>query len=191
MDNNNLADAADEWAIPSIEMEPETDQYRLLAGLIAILDDLDTHITELYDQRFIDTASGAQLEMLADAVGLSREIGEDDDTLRQRTKVRYLTRSSTGTFDDVAKVAEAVFASSNFSIDTAEDMGGGNIRIVVSTDVLDNTIYSQPEAADAISDALPPTHDASIGSEDTFVFSSDGNVTGAGFGEGIWASTSN
>lgn len=77
----------------------------LLRTVLTELDDLDDEIATVFDGRFIETATGDELDFLASTVNIQRKTDETDERLRRRVRGVYEAAQSTGTYEDVAQVA--------------------------------------------------------------------------------------
>ena len=74
----------------------------MVSAIIAPLDEIDSTITSLKTERWIDTAIGTQLDGCGAIVGESR-FGRDDDLYRQAIRFRVFTNISNGTPNDLIK----------------------------------------------------------------------------------------
>lgn len=80
---------------------------KLLACLIAPCQDLEDALQQLKTQRFVDTAAGAQLEVIGKIAGQPR-LGLDDDTYRRYIRARIAANNSDGTTEDLLNICELV-----------------------------------------------------------------------------------
>lgn len=73
---------------------------QLLAVCIEQVQEIEDALWQLWEERKLDTAAGAQLDTLGAIVGQARE-GVDDDTYRLRIRARIRLNRSSGTAEDV------------------------------------------------------------------------------------------
>lgn len=75
----------------------------ILRAVIAPLQRAENAFQELFDERGVDTAIGAQLDAIGFVVGQPRN-GYDDDEYRRQVRARIATNKSRGTFADLIGV---------------------------------------------------------------------------------------
>lgn len=90
------------------------EQFRGKPNLAALLNDLnaqtqelETALQDLFTQRSIDTAFGAQLDVLGKILGQARG-GFDDDTYRQYLRARMLLNISSASTEDIYGIFRAL-----------------------------------------------------------------------------------
>jgi Protein of unknown function (DUF2612) len=79
----------------------------LMSILLAPFQDVENALIQLLNQRGVDTAVGAQLDVLGRVVGQLRG-GLDDDTYRRYIRARVAANRSDGKREDVVRVCQLV-----------------------------------------------------------------------------------
>ena len=87
----------------------------LLASYTQEVQELEDAIWEVRLSRYIDNATGAQLETLARLVGQTPQ-GENDALLRLLVKVRIRINRSHGHFNDILAIGHLLFGDAAFSL---------------------------------------------------------------------------
>lgn len=86
---------------------PDHNISALLQALMASVQDAEDALQQLYSGRRIDTAIGAQLDIIGKVVGQVR--GElDDDDYRRHCRARIATNRSNGTAEDLIRISRLV-----------------------------------------------------------------------------------
>lgn len=80
---------------------------KLLKSWLGGVQYLEDVLQQLYSERRIDTAEGAQLDILGKLVGQKRD-GLTDDAYRRYIRARVSTNRSKGTLSEIIKVADLV-----------------------------------------------------------------------------------
>lgn len=80
---------------------------KLLTELVTPMQTVEDTLRALFTERRVDTAVGAQLEVLGRIVGQPRN-GADDDTYRRYIRARIAANKSNGLIEDVIKIARLV-----------------------------------------------------------------------------------
>lgn len=108
-----------------------------LGALMESVQSAEDAIQQLFSERRIDTAVGAQLDIIGKIVGQAR--GElDDDTYRRYCRARIATNRSNGTFEDIIKVAGLVLDDDAISIRVEQQQ----IATIVVRLVVDSQSYA-------------------------------------------------
>jgi len=150
------------------------------------MDRLDTEIEKIYDQRFVETATGPHLERIAAGFDIKRKTDESDVKLRKRIKAARNVAQSRGTYRDVAQVALDVLDANPSQIELVRprdhgQMGLGIIRVDGS--VLDNSPFTNDEIESILSDAVVGGHRIRIEQIDAFRFGDPDNGWGTAWAE--------
>lgn len=91
-------------------MSDSTNNIRkFLAAILASVQDVENALQQLYRERRIDTAVGAQLDVIGKVVGQSR-MGLSDDVYRRYCRARIATNRSRGSAEDLIRVSRLVLA---------------------------------------------------------------------------------
>lgn len=80
---------------------------KLLACLVSPVTALEDALQQLKSERFVDTAVGAQLDIIGKLAGQLR-LGLDDDTYRRYIRARIAANNSDGTVEDILTVADLI-----------------------------------------------------------------------------------
>lgn len=173
---------------PAYNVEEGEPLHDLLQTIIKELQRIDLDIDQLYDQRFLSTATGEELERLGDIVDIDRKTGEGDNKLRQRIRGGFAVAVSKGTYDDIARVGHLVLDAdpSDINIVTAEevyDKTGDPATVLIESDqsVIDSSALSSTEMETILTDAVVGGHRITIQPRDVFTW----DVSGLGWGT-IW-----
>jgi hypothetical protein len=155
----------------------------ILKTFIDALDRLDADMDDIYDNRFIESATNEQLELLAANVGVERKSGESETSFRSRTRAGYLIAISEGTYEDVAKATLALLntGSSGITFENPPNTNGGVGRIELQQTIIDDSALTQQEIADELTEAVPLGHRIEIISTDTWRLGESG---AQGLGQG-------
>lgn len=89
---------------------------KLLSTLITPFQSLETALQQLLTERSIDTAVGAQLDVIGRIVGQPRN-SLDDDTYRRYCRARIATSRSNGTVQDVITVTDLIIYDDTATIE--------------------------------------------------------------------------
>lgn len=165
--------------------------YALLGVTATENERLDLDIESLYDQRFLDSATGRELEKIGAEVGEDRQSGETDAHYRARIKAAYGALASDATFDDLAATARNTLDAgpSEISILSANETSEDKVvQLSVDGALFDNSPLTASELAEYLSDAVSADARVEIVVGGTFAFDGD-NTSLKGFDDGTWSST--
>ncbi len=99
---------ADELGAEEDTLDPVNNISKLLTAICSAgVQPVEDCLRQLLTQRSLDTAVGAQLDVIAKLVGLTRA-GLDDDTLRRYCRAIISAHRSKGTIEDLLKVVDLV-----------------------------------------------------------------------------------
>lgn len=161
---------------------------RMLSLFTRQMDRLAVDINEIFAERFIDSATGAQLDFLGHNVGVKRPTGEGDDKFRKRVQAGYIVASSTGTFGDIAQAAAALLDTdpANISIKRAKDTADPATAVVLVTkEVLNNSPFTNSEIGDLLGRAAVGGHRVVILQSGAFTWDDSNLGWGTEWGESI------
>lgn len=100
-----------------VEQFKTSPRLNALLSLFAERDQLvDDQFWELYTERWVDTATGVQLDALGGIVGQERE-GRDDATFRLWISARVVANRSNGHPDDTLRILELISAGADYSLE--------------------------------------------------------------------------
>lgn len=173
---------------PVVDFRDDERLDALVEALASTLDDLDDRLDERRAALFIDTATGTDLEQIANTVGVRRETGESDSRLRSRTNANFGRATSTTTINDFASIASITLDAdpSQFSIEAAS--GRPTILLLVDTSVLQDSLLSNSKLVELLSNTVPASHSVELQGLGSFRFDGDNYTPPAnsGFGEGTF-----
>ena len=148
---------------------------------------LDIQIDEIYDNRFIDTARGRELELLGGNVGVPRKTGEPDDKYRIRVKAGFARASADTTFENFANIVLSVLQTdkSNVEITTPNPKVA---RIKTTSAVVDASPFTTEEIIEMLDESLEMDAKTEIEVQGSFSFDGPNVEDGTGWNEGTWTS---
>lgn len=157
------------------------------AKMIAIFADrfqlLENVLWELNEQRWIDTARGAQLDNLGAIVGESRD-GRDDVTYRLWVRARAKANRSHGRPDDSLEILKLLVESTATVRYVDQDPRDAEYRLTVENTAVD--LVQVKKILELVRPAGVYMNLISAGDATSFAF--DGGPDGLGFGDGTFAS---
>ncbi|OYR94044.1 hypothetical protein DJ71_02355 [Halorubrum sp. E3] len=152
-----------------MEIDSDDPLAALLRTLVSQLHRVDAEIDDLYDQRFIDTATNRELELIGANVGVERRTGESDDSFRSRVRAGYRIATSDGTFKEIARAALALLDAdpADIQLEGPPATDGGVGRVLVPDILVDESPLSQTEIASELTRAAPLGHRIEVLTDDT------------------------
>lgn len=90
-----------------------TNLQKLLSVLVASAQDLEDVNWQLYSQRWLNTAIGVQLDGIGEILGLPRNLGESDESYRERLRFQAFINRSTGTPEEIIFVLSTLTQATN------------------------------------------------------------------------------
>jgi len=184
-------DIIDNWDGP-VSLEPGDNLYKLLQVVGSENRRLDLELESLYDNRFVDTATGRELEKLGRYVGVTRKTDEKDDKLRIRINAAFASQASDTTRDSFATVALVVLDADaeSVSFSSPPETEPKTVELTVDGSIIDASPLTIDEIQVLLNGALSVDAQAVIISGGSFAFAGD-DASLEGFNEGTWSSTIN
>ena len=184
-------DIIDNWDGP-VSLEPGDNLYKLLQVVGSENRRLDLELESLYDNRFVDTATGRELEKLGRYVGVTRKTDEKDDKLRIRINAAFASQASDTTRDSFATVALLVLDadSESVSFSSPPETEPKTVELTVDGSIINASPLTIDEIQVLLNGALSVDAQAVIISGGGFAFAGD-DASLEGFNEGTWSSTVN
>lgn len=185
----NEQDIIDNWDHPIALFEGDK-LYKLLE-IVAIEDNrIDLDIEEIYDSKFLETATGAELEKIGDLVGINRKTDEPDEKLRKRIQIEFAAQSSDTTFDVFASIVLSVLETNkdSVSITTPPESLPKVIILDVDGRVVDNSPFTTTEIKNLLNRTVSSDARVDIKISGTFAFAGDDDTL-KGWDEGTWSYT--
>lgn len=185
--HNNRDDIVENWDHP-IDLHESMNLQKLLEVVTVENQRLDIELDELYDNRFLGTATGAELEKIGDLVGVTRKTDEGDPKLRKRIRGAFAAQASDTTYSSFTSAALSILEAGPNSVKfiTPPDTNAKIVEVQVDSSVLDQNALTENELVILLNGALSIDARAQITVTGTFGFS--GNDTSLeGFDEGTWS----
>lgn len=167
----------DYW--PFREIYPDTGDalYDVFTAIEYLLDYLYVYIDELYDQRFLGTATNQELTKLAAEIGVSSFENETEDELRSRAKLAKGTSRSRGTWNDIVELLRLAFDTDNLSGITIREVSGEpTTELLIEESLFDSVPINQGTLADELQTAVPVSDDIQVVSSNAFRFDQSGST---------------
>lgn len=189
INRDNEQDIVENWH-HSINLFESDNLYKLLEVVAKENNRIDLDIEEIYDSKFIGTATGKELEKIGDLVGVNRKTDESDVKLRKRIQVEFAAQASDTTFDVFASIALSVLETTkeSVSIVTPPNSSPKVIQLLVDSAVIDNSPFSRQEIKDLLNRTISSDARVDIKITGTFAFEGDDSSL-EGWGEGTWSYT--
>jgi hypothetical protein len=162
------------------EGEPHWDY---LSAYSAEMATLDASINDLYDSRFLESASGRELEKLAAGAGrITRRDGENDDSLRLRAQLRKVAAASDGTAQDIRAILVVAFGADNLEqVKVSHSAGSPVLQFQIPSQYIADLPLSRSEFEDELRRASPCGTDVTVVEDDTWLLGQSGSQ---GLGQG-------
>lgn len=179
--NPTQQDILDNW--PFDEIVPSYDEavWDFIAAYATQLKSTTVKADKLYEQRFLDSATGRQLELLAAEVGVVRETNESDESLRLRAQLRKALSNSNGTVDDLARLLQIAFGDDTSKISVGMDADEPIVELTIPSALIDDLPITRSRLQAILQDSLPGSDGLTILTDDTFAFGQSGSQ---GLGKG-------
>jgi len=182
IDKTNTPDVIDRWPYDFQHIDDSDKLWDYMSAFASELRHIDVFIDELYEQRFLKTATGRELEKLAGEVGVTRQAGENDADLRYRTRLRKAIAASDGTAEDIETIMSIAFEDKDLSnIDVVHSTGEPVIQFRVPQPYLDEIPLSRPDFQTELERSFPAGHGVEVSTSDTWLLGQSGNQ---GVGQG-------
>lgn len=182
LEYTSTPDLIERWPYDFQRIPNGSDQYHYLSAYATELRRIDTFIDELYEQRFIETATGIELEKLAAPLGVTRRAGESDESLRYRARLGKLISASDGTASHFESIVSAAFPGAELTnIEISNVDGAPVIELLVPENVVDSVPISLSETEDLMTLAVPSGHAVRVITDNTWLIGEGGS---SGLGEG-------
>jgi len=156
--------------------------WNFLTAFAKELNDFDRTQNRLYSQKFLETATGVELEKIAREVGITRRAGETDSKLRFRARVRRAAASSNATAEDIRALLQITFGKESLSkITVSQSTAEPVTRFEIPKTLFDTIPITKTELEDELRRAYPAGYDVNITTPGTFNLGASG---GSGIGNG-------
>lgn len=184
-----MSDITDNWD-HTIEIASDDNLYKLLEVVGDELKRIDLEVESLYDNRFVESATGEELEKLGDLVGINRKTDEPDEKLRKRIFAGFASQASDTTYESFCTTAISILDGSSQSVEvvTPPQTQPKVVQLIVDSQVLEENPLTQDELQVLLNGAVSIDARVMITVDGTFAFEGDDSSL-EGFNEGTWSST--
>lgn len=188
---NDNEEIIENWDGP-VSLHEEDDLYKLLKVAESENRRIDVDIQELYDNRFIGTATGKSLNKIGDLVGIKRKSNEENEKLRKRIKAGFAAKASDTTYDTFVKFVLSMLEtdSSTITISTPPESQPKEIDLKIDGAVLGETLLTDQEVSILLNGAVSVDAKVNISRGGTFAFAGDDDTL-KGFDDGTWSNSLN
>ncbi len=188
MHSKQEPDIVDNWDHP-IDVKPGTDLYKLLLVSSQENSRLNLEIEELYENRFLPTATGKELEKLGRYVGVKRKTDEGDRKLRKRIQGEFLAQGSDTTYEYFASAALSILKVGAGSVEmiTPPQSPSKVITLKVDGSTFSGNPLTKSEIADLLDKCVSADAKVNLIEVGTFAFAGDDSSL-KGWEDGTWSS---
>ena len=163
--NRNYSNTVTNWPYPFTTVTDNNELTDFLYAITYPLATLDSRRQTVYENLYVETASGYELEQLAAPIGVSRRTNETDDQLRYRTKLRKAISATNDSFDDFIAVLEVAFGDNVSDLSLQPATSDPGIIITVPEVTLDSVPVTQQTLVDILRDAVPINDSVTIATQ--------------------------
>ena len=155
----NLEKIIEEWDNDALVIREGELPHHLLKTLAVTLDNLEKDIDDVYDTRFIQTATDHHLEKIGEQVDVKRVNQQPDDELRIRINAGYARAVSDTSFETFSRVVLNIFDVDENDV----HLRGADDEPVVIVNLPLQSINESPLTDSQIADELTESTPASDG----------------------------
>lgn len=187
INNENAEDIVREWDHP-IQPTKGDNLHKLLEVVATENERLDIELDSLYDNRFLGSATGIELEKIGDLVGINRKTDEEDEKLRKRIRGAFAAKASDTTYDAFTAATLSILEADaqDVTFITPPDTNPKIVEVQADGAILDQSPLTKDELVILLNAALSADARAQITNTGTFAFSG-GDASLEGFNEGTWS----
>jgi len=160
----------DNWPLETVVPTYNEPIHDILSVISLYVDETDQRLEDILKQRFLQTATGAELEKLAAEVGIVREGGETDEHLRYRTLLAKAGSRCDGTLDSIETVLAVLFGSKVNTIEITPVSNSPTLAITIPQTLLDDIPLSETELETGLQRIVPAGDPVTVATGDTFIF---------------------
>lgn len=174
-DGRNLNAAERDFDGP-LSIAPGSNVQKLLAALLVPNDQADADLEDLYDQRFVSTATGRELDRFGDLVGVRRKTNESDEKYRKRITAEFAQSTIETTFDEFAQFTASILGTdvANVEFDLSLEATPATILVRVDGSVVTQSPLTATETEDLLGGGVPAGHQVTLQQSGTFRVKVDG-----------------
>lgn len=186
--SNNEEDIIENWDHP-VELDEDKNLYDLLLVPAEENKRLDLDLEEVYDDRFLDSASGEELKKIAKLVNAEKKTGEGEEKFRKRVRGEFAVQASDTTYDSFVSVLLSILEADASSVDitTPPDTHDKVVEVKVDGGIISDNPLSNSEINDLLDRTVSAGARVDLFETGSFAFAGD-DTTLAGWDEGTWSS---
>ncbi|SEO72029.1 hypothetical protein SAMN05216388_1017100 [Halorientalis persicus] len=170
-----------------VRFEQGTEVARLVNTLAQLYYRIDDDISTLRRSRFIESATGRELDLIGLSVNVYRPDGEADPKFRRRVFAGFAAAQSRTTFEDFARVCLKVLDADPSDVRLTKDWASdlGTIIVRVRSTVLDGSPFTTDTITELLEQAAPMSRRVAIQLTDVATFGDPDRGWGTQFGGDI------
>lgn len=151
---------------------------------------LDLELEQLYEDKFLDSASGKELEKIAELVGTKRKTREQDDKFRKRIRAEFAAQASDASYESFATAMLSILGTNAQAVDirTPPVSPDKVVEVEVDGSVIEKNPLSRNELASLLDRTVSGGARVDLIVTGTFAFAGDDSAL-EGWNEGTWSST--
>jgi phage-related baseplate assembly protein len=182
-------DIIENWDYP-VPLTDDKDLTALVTASTGEAQRIEIEAEQIYDDKFVSTATGKELEKIGDLVGVERKNAESDNKLRKRIQAEFAAQSSDTTFDNFASNALSILEArpSEVELTTPPEAPEKTVILNVDGSVIDENPLTRTELQSLLNRTLSSGGSVDIKETGTFAFAG-GDDALEGWGEGTWSAT--
>lgn len=181
-DKQDTYGLVEHWPYDFQYIERDSEFWDYLGAYVSQLHRIDVMIDELYEQRFLESATTTELEKLALEVGITRRENENDEELRFRARLRKAVAASDATPADIEGILTIAFGEDTLSDITVTHASGRPVtQFNIPQPELDDIPLIREEFRQELERAFPAGYGVELTTTETWVLGESGEQ---GLGEG-------
>ena len=192
-DHDNVETLVENWDTP-LQLHSTNNLYKLFQVVASEHDRIDKQIEEIKQNRFLESASGTELEKLGDLVGINRKTREGDGKLRTRIRGGFYAHASTTTYESFTSAALSILDARPGAVDFRHppETPPKIVRVRVDGGVIVNNALTADELITLLNGSVSVDAIVEIEQLGTFTFDGDKPDTtieqqAKGWDEGTWS----
>jgi len=187
-DNDNTQAIIENWEHP-ISLFEEDNLYKLLEVVALENNRIDLDIEEVYDDKFLSSATGEELEKIGDLVGVNRKTAEGDEKLRKRIQGEFAAQASDTTHEVFASAMLSILGTNKnaVTVNTPPDTVPKVVEVEVDGSIISDNPLTKTELAKLLDKTVSADAKVNIVTTGTFAFAGDDSAL-EGWNEGTWSS---
>jgi len=170
-----LANILDQWPQKTTFPEENDPVANVLETTATYMASTNAEIEEVYEQRFLQTASGEELERLANEVGVQRQTSELDEHLRIRALISKAGTQANESLDSIERLLQVIFGDEVSQVSVSAESTSPTVIIEVPQTLLDEIPLSQTELATELQDVFPSGTPVTVATGDTLILGESGD----------------